>query len=53
MKRAGLLVILIRLIILTFFFRQFGVDIATFYGVFLISADLLQIRMDIEGRGSK
>ena len=48
MKRAGLLVILIRLMILTFFFREFGVDIATFYAVFLISADLLQMRLDIE-----
>ena len=48
MKRTGSLAILIRAIILSFFLRKFGVDIATFYGVYLIAIDLMLIRMDIK-----
>lgn len=40
--------ILIRAIMLSFLLREFGVDIATFWVVFLISTDLLQIRLDIK-----
>ena len=48
MKREGLLVIITRVALLSFLFIKFGVDIATYYGVFLIAIDILQIKMSIE-----
>lgn len=49
MKLIGLLAILTRVILLSFLLIKFGIDIATYVGVFLISIDLVQIRTDVKG----
>ena len=48
MERIGLLVIITRVVLLSFLFIKFGADIATYYGVFLIAIDTLQIKMSVE-----
>ena len=48
MKRTGLLAIITRVALLSFLFIKFGVDIATYYGVFLIAIDILQIKMSVK-----
>ena len=50
MERVGLLAIITRVVLLSFLFIKFGVDIATYYGVFLIAIDTLQIKMSVEER---
>ena len=49
MKLIGSLAILTRVILLSFFIMKFGLEIATYYGVFLIAIDVMQIRLDIKG----
>ena len=49
MKRIGLLAILTRIILFSIILKYYGVDIATLYGVFLISIDSMQIKQDMEG----
>lgn len=48
MKCIGSIAILVRVIFLIFTLTKFGVDTATACGVFMITIDSMQMRLDIE-----
>lgn len=48
MKRIVSFAILIRMVILSFLLMKFGIETAAFYGIFAISVDVIQIKLDIE-----
>lgn len=52
MEYLGYILILVRVMIFSFMFIKFGIDTALFYGVLLISIDVMQIKMSIEGRNN-
>lgn len=48
MKLIGSLAILTRVIFLSFVLTKFGIDTATACGVFMITVDVMQMRLDIK-----